>query len=255
MRPPSVLAGRSKDLLSFVTVSLLALGILEVATRSGTVSRLVMPPPSAIADTFLELLGSSWFYEDIGVTAAEAALGFLAAVVVALTLAVILAHVKLLRALATPYIVAFQVLPKVALAPTIIIWLGFGMSAKVAVSFAISFFVIFANTMKGIDRVPRWSVALMRSLCASRRQQFTMLTVPFTLPYIFAGLRSGATLALIGAIVAEFITARAGLGRLVVTASANFEIEQMWVATITMAFLGAVFYGSMAALQKRLVRW
>jgi NitT/TauT family transport system permease protein len=162
---------------------------------------------------------------------------------------------RIVRRYAMPYIVFFQVLPKVVLAPVFIAWLGFGLGPKIMLAAAISFFAVLSNAIKGIEQVPENSLRLMRSLTASRRQTVRMLVLPSTLPYLFAGLRSGVTLALIGAVVAEFVTARQGLGRLVTTFSANFQREEMWAATVSIGIVGLLLYGSIALLGYFLVRW
>lgn len=112
----------------------------------------------------------------------------------------------------------------VALAPVFVIWLGFGIESKVLIAVTTAFFVVLVNTMAGLQAPRRNSILLMQSLVASRRQMFTMLTLPAALPYIFAGLKTGATLALIGALVGEFMTAQAGLGRLLT--QFNFSIRR-----------------------------
>lgn len=229
--------------------------IWDLLVRAGVLTGLVFPLPVEVLSAGWDLATSPTFWGNVWTTGLEALLGFLIATVVGLGLAVLLTQWSLAARVAMPYIVFFQTLPKVALAPIFIIWLGFGMSSKVMLSFAIAFFPILINGIRGIERVPARSIALMRSLDASSAQRFRMLTVPASLPYVFAGLRAGATLALIGAVVGEFITARQGLGRLVTQYSTQFRQPEMWAVTIAIGLLGLAVYGSIAWLSRRLVWW
>jgi NitT/TauT family transport system permease protein len=230
-------------------------GLWYWASATRAVSRLLLPAPGAVADGLVTLVTSQFFYGHLWATAIEAVIGFLLAVVAGTLLAIILAHSRFVERVAAPYIIVFQVLPKVALAPVLVIWLGFGLESKIALSAAIAFFPVLVGTMKGIDRVPANSERLMRSLSASRRQVFTMLTVPVALPYLFAGMRSAATLALIGAVVGEFVTAREGLGKLLVTFSSNAQQPLVWATTATIGVLGLIIYGVVVLISRRVVWW
>ena len=231
------------------------LGLWYWANASRAVSSLLLPAPFDVASGLVTLVTSEFFYQHLTATALEAVVGFVLAAVAGIVLAVTLGHSKFLERVAAPYIVVFQVLPKVALAPVLVIWLGFGFESKIALSAAIAFFPILVNTMKGIDRVPVNSVRLMRSLSASRRQTFTMLTVPIALPYVFAGMRAAATLALIGAVVGEFVTAREGLGKLLVTFSSNAQQPLVWATTAVIGVLGLLLYGAIVLVARRAVWW
>jgi NitT/TauT family transport system permease protein len=234
-------------------VGVLVLWYSANATRA--VSSLLLPSPLAVADGLVTLVTSGFFYDHLRATAIETLVGFTIAVLSGVVLAVALSHSRFIERVAAPYIVVFQVLPKVALAPVLVIWLGFGLESKIALSAAIAFFPVLVNTMKGIDHVPANSVRLLRSLSASRRQVFTMLTVPIALPYVFAGMRAAATLALIGAVVGEFVTAREGLGKLLVTFSSNAQQPLVWATTAFIGVLGLVLYGAVVLIARRTVWW
>lgn len=246
---------RRPELFVSPVLFVVAIGVWEAATTSELLPSLVFSPPSDIASAFVRLLGESWFYEDVWVTTYETLVGFGLATVTAMVLAVAVTRSPLVRRFALPYIVFFQVLPKVVLAPVFIAWLGFGLGPKILLAAAISFFAVLSNTIKGIEQVPENAVRLMRSLDASSTQTYRMLVFPSALPYVLAGLRAAMTLSLIGAVVAEFVTARRGMGRLVTTFSANFQREEMWAATIAIGILGLLLYGSIAVLGRLLVRW
>lgn len=255
-RPRSrLLSPRAVDAGLSVATLVAILGLWYWANATRAVSRLLLPAPAAVAEGLVTLVTSEFFYTHLWATAVEAVVGFALAVTAGTLLAVALAQSRFLERVAAPYIVVFQVLPKVALAPVLVIWLGFGYELKIALSAAIAFFPILVGTMKGIDRVPANSQRLMRSLSASRRQVFTMLTVPVALPYLFAGMRSAATLALIGAVVGEFVTAREGLGKLLVTFSSNAQQPLVWATTAVIGALGLVLYGTVVLVSRRVVWW
>ena len=247
--------GSATDGLLAIAVLVAVLATWQWASMVRAISSLLLPSPVAIANALVGLLTSPFYYGHLGATAFEAISGFAIGAVVAITLAMILTQLPTVGQLASPYIVAFQVLPKVALAPLLVIWLGFGMESKIALSIAISFFPILISTIKGIERVPMNSIRLMRSLRASRRQVLIMLIVPVALPYIFAGLRAGATLALIGAVVGEYVTAREGLGKLLITFASNAQQPSVWATTFVIGALGLLLYGVVGAIGRRLVWW
>lgn len=249
------LRGAGVDGLLSLAVFVALLALWQWASTVRIISPLLLPSPLAIGNGLVTLLTSPFYYEHIATTAYEATVGFAIGAVVGITVAVVLTHLPTVGRFASPYIVAFQVLPKVALAPLLVIWLGFGVESKIALSIAISFFPILISTMKGIERVPANAARLMRSLGASRRQIFLMLTLRVAMPYMFAGLRAGVTLALIGAVVGEFVTARVGLGKLLTIFAGNAQQPLVWATTVVIGALGLTLYGIVALAGRRLVWW
>ena len=148
--------------------------------------------------------------------------------------------------------VVLQVMPMVVLAAVVVIWFGFGIESKVVVAITTAFFVVLVNSLAGFDAVHRNSLLLMHSLGASKRQTFFMLTLLASLPYVFAGLKTASTLALIGALVGEFVTARAGLGRLLTQFSFSLKQDLAFATVLVVGALGLVMYGVVAPLQRRL---
>lgn len=219
------------------------------------ISPLVLPPPASIATEIMDVVRAPWFLGDLVATTTETIVGYLLAAVVAIFLGVVLSTFRRLRRIVYPYVVVFQVIPSVALAPVLIIWLGPGISSKIGLAFTISFFVVLVNTIEGLERVPANSLRLMTSLAASRRQTFLMLSLPAALPYVFAGLRTSATLALIGALVGEFITSTAGLGRRLVEFSFAMKADSVWALLVLIGALGMVLYGIVALIDRRVVWW
>jgi NitT/TauT family transport system permease protein len=237
--------------ISFVIL----LALWELVCRLGMASPLVLPAPSRIWDGLVILFTAPWFPQHVWLTTAETLIGFVIGGVTAIALGILMVNVPLFRHTAYPYVVAFQVMPKVVLAPIFITWFGFGMESKVVMAIAISFFPVVINTVVGLESVEEDAFLLMRSLVASRSQVFWKLAWPTALPSIFAGLKTSLTLALIGALVAEFVTAKEGLGTLITTFSFELKVYLVFACVIVVSVLGLVLYGLMAYLERKIVFW
>lgn len=257
LRLREALIGRSRvtKLVVHALLFMAFIGAWSLIAQVRLVSPLVLPAPLTIVRALNQAINASWFLSDLWTTTYETVIGFGLAAIVAITLAVLLEHFARLRRVAYPYIVVFQVIPSVALAPMMIIILGPGIESKIALAFTISFFVVLVAAMDGLSRAPATSLALMRSLRASGRQTFWMLKLRIALPAIFAGLRSSVTLALVGALVGEFITSRQGLGRRLVEYSFAIKSDMVWALLIVIGALGLVLYGLVALVDRRVVWW
>jgi NitT/TauT family transport system permease protein len=236
-------------------VLILVLGAWYGVTTARLLSPIVLPPLGDIAFGLVTLLTATWFPEHLVTTVTETVLGFVIGSGLAFLMAVFLHHVPLLRRVLFPYIITFQVTPSIVMAPIFVIWFGFGIESKVVVSITTVFFVVFINTLAGFDSVEPNAILLMRSMCASKRQLFFMLTLPTALPSIFAGLKTAATLAIIGALVGEFITARAGLGMLLTQFGFALKQDMVFATVLVVVVLGLVFFGIVEIVQRRIVWW
>lgn len=250
----SRVGGRSQYVAS-VLLLLGLLGVWEWASARELVHEIILPPPSEIFRAMRELFGSTFLLPHLWTTLYETLVGFVIASVSAFVIAVLLSNFAFARGVVYPYIVTFQVLPKVALAPIFITWLGFGLSSKIFLAAAISFFPVLVNTLAGFESVSEGSAALMRSFVANRWQIFYRLSLPWSLPYVFAGLKTSLTLALIGAIVAEFEGAERGLAVLIKSFSYQFQMPQVFAVLFVLGVLGLVLYGLMEYLERRIVYW
>jgi len=231
------------------------LGLWEMVSRAGLVAPIVLPPPSRVWDGLVILFTAPWFPQHVWLTTAETLIGFVGGGVAAILLGIVMVNVRLFKEVVYPYVVAFQVMPKVVLAPIFITWFGFGMESKIVMAIAISFFPVVINTVVGLESVEENASLLMRSLVASRRQVFWKLAWPTALPSIFAGLKTSLTLALIGALVAEFVTAKEGLGTLITTFSFELKVYLVFAVIIVVSVLGLVLYGIMEYLDRKIVFW
>jgi NitT/TauT family transport system permease protein len=234
---------------------ILILIVWEAVCRAGWVSPLVLPAPSRIWDGLVILFTAPWFPQHLWYTTAETLIGFFIGGIVAIALGIVMVNVPLFKEVIYPYVVAFQVMPKVVLAPLMITWFGFGMESKIVMAIAISFFPVVINTVVGLESVEEDASLLMRSLVASRSQVFWKLAWPTALPSIFAGLKTSLTLALVGALVAEFVTAKEGLGTLITTFSFELKVYLVFACIIVVSVLGLVLYGIMEYLERKIVFW
>lgn len=188
-------------------------------------------------------------------TLSEVLLGLALGVSSAAGLGYVLAKFDWLERLLSPYIVASQSVPVVAIAPLLVIWFGTGLLSKVLIAALIVFFPVLINTIIGLRTVPAGLRDLMRSLQASPWQTFRLLEVPAALPVFLGGLKVGATLAVIGAVVGEFVGADRGLGFLVKLGRGLYDTALVFVAIFTLVCLAMLLYGAVALLESRLLSW
>jgi NitT/TauT family transport system permease protein len=241
--------------LASVLVLVATVAAWAAASEAELVDPVIVPAPAEIWQGLRELLTSSFLLRHLWATTYETVLGFLIAAAASMVLAVILTNWGFVRDVFYPYLVVFQILPKVALAPIFIAWLGFGAASKVVLAAAIAFFPMLINTMVGLASASEGSILLMRSLVANRWQMFRRLTLPSALPNVFAGLKTSLTLALIGAIVAEFEGAEYGLAVLLKSYSFQFRMGRVYAVLLILSALGIAMYGLIELLERRVCFW
>ncbi|CAO3453952.1 Hydroxymethylpyrimidine ABC transporter, transmembrane component [Azospirillum argentinense] len=226
----------------------------EVYCRVAGVSALVVPLPSAVLRTLWDGLAGGYLLPHLWVTTAEMAMGLAAGCTVGFLAGVLLAEVPVLRRLFYPYILASQVVPKLALGPLFIVWFGFGMTSTVVITALICFFPLLENTMTGLQQVDPNKRELFRMLRATRLQTLLRLKIPSGLPVILAGLRVAVVLALVGAVVGEFIGGRQGLGASIIAAQGMMDSTMMFALFIVITLLGMIVYQAAAGLERWLLR-
>jgi len=215
----------------------------------------ILPSPALVWQKFLSLAASGGLWRHVGVTVIEIALGLSIGLSTAFALGHVLGKHHTLERIAAPYIVASQSIPIVAIAPLIVIWMGSGLASKVAVTALITFFPTLVATIVGIRSVDPDLHDLMRSLRATRGQLFWKLELPASLPVIFGGLKLSVTLAVVGAVVGEFMGASAGLGYLINLSRGVLDTPMMFVAILLLVIIAQALYLTVAALEARLLRW
>lgn len=228
----------------------------HLIAASELISRLIVPFPWAVAESFAEITwGNGLIWPHAWVTVAEALAGFGLGSAAAALVAVIAAVSPAFNRMVYPFMVAFQVTPRIAVAPIIIAWLGFGMAPKVVIGATICFFPVFLNMLTGLLSAEPTSLEMFRSLGASKRKVFTHLMLPTALPITFAGLQTGISFALIGVIVGEFISASQGLGYLIKAFSFELNIPGSYAVLLALTIIGLLLFGAMKAITKFVVFW
>ena len=224
-------------------------------TDHGVIHSIILPPPKAVGEALIQLVASPGFTTHVSTTLFETVVGFVIGVSSGFVFAFADVLSPLVRRAFRPYIIVLQAMPKIALVPLIVTWLGFGPSSKVAQAALLSFFPVFANTVVGLSVVEEFTVPLMRSLTATKWQIFRYLRLPSAMPAFFAGLRTSLTFALVGAIVSEMIASRRGLGMILVRYQAAFDIALMYAVIVVMALIGLVLFLFIAWVDRRVVFW
>lgn len=245
---------KKEPILSFVILIIL-LALWEFLSRIGVFHQLILPAPSVVFAALFELLSTSFLYTHMGVTLYETIAGFIIGAFLAIVMGIIVSANATLYKVLNPFIVAFQVIPKIALAPIFVTWFGFGPTAKVVMAITLCFFPTFVNTVVGLKSVDEESKLLFRSMVASKKDVFFKLSLPTALPSIFAGLKSSLTFALIGAIVGEFVGANEGLGLLLDTYNFQLEMAHVYALIIILSIIGLVLYLLIEWLDRKLIFW
>ena len=248
----NALLNRPRLLSALLLIATLA--IWELATRQFSLSALVLPPPSAVAVSLWSGLVSGYFWPHLTSTLKALLLGLAMGSAVGLLAGMALAESELLERVLKPYVVVSQVVPKLALAPLFVLWFGFGMLPTVLITALICFFPLMENTLTGLRQVDAQRLQLFRMLGATRLQTLLQLKLPTGLPAILAGLRVAVVLALVGAVVAEFMGASQGLGAVVIAAQGMMDTPLMFAALVLIAAIGLLLYQACLMLERRLLR-
>lgn len=226
----------------------------ELTCRATGISELVLPAPTAVFQTLWDGLASGFLLPHIWLTSVEMLLGLAAGCGIGFLCGIMLGETEFLRRILYPYIIASQVIPKLALVPLFIVWFGFGMTSTVVITALICFFPLLENTMTGIQHIDPQKRELFRMLGATRLQTLFRLKIPAGLPVILAGLRVAVVLALVGAVVAEFIAGRAGLGAMIIASQGMMDSPLMFALLIVITILGMLFYQATLFVEQWVLR-
>lgn len=234
---------------------LLALLAWWLVSRLAGLPAFILPSPLQVGERFVRALMDGSLTQHTLVTLLEVLLGMLFGVSFATGLGYLIAKSRLFERLLAPYLVATQAIPIVAIAPLLVIWFGPGMFSKVLICALIVFFPVLVNTVVGVRAVSRDLRDLMRSLRATRGQTLRLLEVPAALPIFLGGLRIGATLSVIGAVVGELTGSDRGLGFLVNVGRGQYDTALVFVAVFTLVMLALALYGMVTWMEGRFLRW
>ena len=215
----------------------------------------ILPTPSNVFTALYRGIASALYVDHIWITITETLLGFVLGTSLAFLLGTVIALSRPVEYFLYPFVVMFQAMPKVALAPLIIVWFGLGLTSKVVNAALVAFFPLMVNTIVGLRSAEEDKVNLMKSLAATRTQIFWMLQLPNAMPYIFAGLEIAMIFALIGAIVAEFVGAQAGLGMLIQSMNFTMDVAGQFSVLLLLSLLGLLLNGIVAGVRRRVLFW
>ncbi|MDZ4158816.1 MAG: ABC transporter permease [Anaerolineaceae bacterium] len=235
--------------------ALLALVLWQALILWGNFPSFILPAPLMVAERFLKAFSDGTLLRNAAVTLMEVVAGLVIGSLLATILGYLLAKFWVLERLLSPYLVASQAIPLVAIAPLLVIWFGPGMFSKILICSLIVFFPVLVNTVVGLRGVPQNLRDLMRSMRATPLQALRFLEIPASLPIFLGGLRIGATLSVIGAVVGEFVGADRGLGFLINVGRGQYDTALVFVAIFTLISMALALYGLVVLLEKRLLAW
>jgi NitT/TauT family transport system permease protein len=249
-------ARKPGPLRQYLPPTLLCLAIAvgwEAASRTGLVPGYLLPAPSAVVARAFML--RDIFALNTAVTLIEVVVSFAIALAFSTLLALLITYVPVVERTIYPVLIATQSVPKVALAPLFVIWFGFGLAPKILVSVLVCFFPMLVNLVIGFRSIDPYSVALLRSMGAGNARIFWYLRLPATLPFLFGAIKISITLAVIGAITAEFIGANEGLGYLLIFANGMQDTQVLFASLIIISLMAMALYGVAAGLERALIGW
>jgi NitT/TauT family transport system permease protein len=232
---------------------LVIFALWEISVRVGEVPAYLVPPPSAIALRMFRdwklLLEQTW------VTTMEVLIGFGLSILISIPLAALLSQWRWLEQTLYPLLVASQTLPKVAIAPLLVVWFGFGLVPNTLITFLMCFFPIVVDSLIGFRSVPKEVLWLTKSTGASSWNTFFKVQIPAALPSIFGGIKVASTLAVVGAVVGEFVGADSGLGYQLIIANGTLDVQLSFAVLIVLSLLGIALFALVAFAERLLLPW
>lgn len=231
------------------------IGLWQAAVSLFDVSALIFPGPAGVLSSLYDGLASGEILQHLTVTLYEIIAGFVAGAALGFVLGAAIAQIAWLEEIVYPYVVAFQTIPKVAIAPLFVVWFGFGAASKIVITATIVFFPVVVNTIVGLRSAPRDQIDLMAACTASKWQLFRMIRLPNALPFVFAGLDIGIVLAVIGAIVGEFVGAQAGLGYLILQRNFSMDTAGAFAILVVLSLIGIALHLVVRTIARRCVFW
>jgi NitT/TauT family transport system permease protein len=250
-------AGRfDASLVLWPALALLLIGALwEALSRFEIVDPIILPPLTEVAVSLVSLAQEGFFWRNTWITVYETLVGFVLGVVAAWVLGTLIGIFRPFRLAVYPLAVAFQNTPRVALAPLFLTWFGFGLTSKYVMAATICFFPVLIAVVVGLETIDHDARTLMRSFGARRWETYRKLSLPSSMPIIFAGIKQAMTLALIGAIVAEFVGASEGMGVMIKTFNFQLEVADGFAVIVALMIIGLLLYGIVEWLDRRIVFW
>jgi NitT/TauT family transport system permease protein len=246
---------RSRNIALSVVLFIALVSVWEAGVRILQVPQFILPAPSKVAEALWRGIVTGIYIEHLYYTLVSTVLGFILGSALGFGLGTGVAMSRRFEFFLYPYIVMFQSLPKIALAPLIVIWFGLGLSSKIVNAALVAFFPLLVNTIVGLKSADEERVNLMRSLAASEKQIFWMLRLPNALPFVMAGLDVAMIFALIGAIVGEFVGAKHGLGMLIQSMHFTMDVSGQFSVLLILSVVGLILNRCISLIRKRVLFW
>ena len=237
----AVIRDRARTLVLPVVAAAIVIGCWEAVVRIKHIPNTLLPAPSAVAYRLMETL--PFLLGQAVPTTIETIASFLISMVLGIFIAVLICKSRLIRDALYPNIVLFQLIPKIALAPLFIVWLGIGSTSRITFAVFISFFPVVVATLTGLMSVDRELLRLCKAVGADKSRIYAKVRFPAAVPHLFAGLKIAITFAMIGVIVGEFITAQAGLGYMILFAASQAEMTLIFASIVVLCVIGLILYG------------
>jgi ABC-type nitrate/sulfonate/bicarbonate transport system permease component len=246
-------ARRTADTLSASGLALAIIVTWEAACALFAVPPWLLPPPSAVGSALIA--NSALLAQHALVTVQEVVVGMAVSVVLGVALGAAIARSRTLERAVYPYVIASQSVPIIAIAPLLLIWLGYGIEPKVIVVALVCFFPIVVNLVDGLRAVDPDLVRLLRTMGANSRQILAIVEVPAALPFLLSGLKVAASVSVIGAIIGEWVGAQSGLGYLMIRSASQFQTARVFAIIVILAVMGLALFGLVVLLERRLLAY
>lgn len=248
-RHPRGVVARIKAYWPALLVVVATVTAWELVVQLREIPQFILPPPSVVWETFWA--DFDLVIDNTLITLGEILAGYVLAVAFGIAAAVAVVRFAFVERAIFPFLVASQTVPKIAIAPLIIIWMGTGLAPKVVMVSVIAFFPICINTIAGLRAVEQKYVVLCDSVAATSPQIFRTVRFPYAVPYIVAGLKVATTFSVLGAVVAEWVGASSGLGYLILASTYNFETARVFVGLIALILIGLTFFALITLLERK----
>lgn len=246
---------RRRVMIARIAVCTGALAIWQGAVSAGLIDPLWVSSPWLVATELWHLSVSGELLTDVWMTVSEALIAFVVSSALGIVSGLLLARSPFWDDVMAPIIVALNSLPRIALAPLIILWFGVGVVAKVVTAFTLVYFILLVNTLGGAKNVDNDIMTIAQLMGASKRDLLWKVTLPSALPWIFAGLSIALTYSLLGVIVAEILASNQGLGYLIASSAGNFDTAGVFAALVVLVIIAWLFSTAMRKIEGRLLRW
>jgi NitT/TauT family transport system permease protein len=246
---------RTAERLIHLGIFVALMVLWQLVAMAGVVPAIVLPAPAAIVVRLVDLFLGGLIWVHLWATAVAVLSGFGLGIAAGLAFGALVALLPSVERYLYPYLVAFQTVPKIAIAPLFILWFGYGVMSKVVIAGLVCFFPVLVSVISGFNTTDREQLDMMRAFGASRWQSLVHLRLLAALPMIFAGLEIAAVFAVIGAVVGEFVGAQEGLGYLITVLNFQLDVPGVFAVLIVLSLLGIILHAVVRALGRRLVFW